>query len=335
MGADADEHALRAAELRRCVARLGSRPVATPPVVGTFAAAGAARPCRCPRRARLRRARPRAEPGARAGPAEACAGAARSGAAQSRVASTALRIRPIVGGAGWLPCAANAAGDPPRAARPADLRHLLRFAFMASGALFARRLRELGKPPDWTYETVFAALIGGLVGSRVDYLIQNWDEVSGDLLGNIFSGSGLVFFGGLVGGALGVVLWARWRGWLGWGLLDTAAASDRDRLRGGPDRLPALGRRRLRRAVGPAVGDGLPRRHRADDREVHPRRSTRRRDGSRRARPVAPARPLRARGPVRALSDPRRARALPRRVHPPQRRGRGGPDARLSCSASR
>ena len=56
---------------------------------------------------------------------------------------------------------------------------------------------------DWVYEMVFAALIGGLVGSRIDYLIQNWDKVSDDLLGNIFSGSGLVFFGGLLGGAVG------------------------------------------------------------------------------------------------------------------------------------
>ena len=98
------------------------------------------------------------------------------------------------------------------------------FAFLASGAVFGRRLRELGKPADWTYEAVFAALIGGVVGSRVDFLIQNWDEVSGDVLGNIFSGSGLVFFGGLIGGAIGVLLWAWWRGWLGWELLDTAAA---------------------------------------------------------------------------------------------------------------
>jgi phosphatidylglycerol---prolipoprotein diacylglyceryl transferase len=98
------------------------------------------------------------------------------------------------------------------------------FAFLASGAIFGKRLRELGRPADWTYEAVFAALIGGVVGSRVDYLIQNWDEVSGDVLGNIFSGSGLVFFGGLIGGAIGVVLWAWWRGWLGWQLLDTAAA---------------------------------------------------------------------------------------------------------------
>src|SRR5215212_6625070 len=42
-------------------------------------------------------------------------------------------------------------------------------AFLASGTLFARRLHELGKPIDWAYEGIFAALIGGLVGSRLDY----------------------------------------------------------------------------------------------------------------------------------------------------------------------
>jgi phosphatidylglycerol---prolipoprotein diacylglyceryl transferase len=96
-------------------------------------------------------------------------------------------------------------------------------AFLAAGALVARRLRELDQPVDWAYELIFAALAGGLVGSRLDYVIQNWDEVSDDLLGNIFSGSGLVWFGGLVGGALAVVLWARWRGFLGLRLLDLTA----------------------------------------------------------------------------------------------------------------
>jgi phosphatidylglycerol:prolipoprotein diacylglycerol transferase len=95
--------------------------------------------------------------------------------------------------------------------------------FLASGVIIARRFRELDKPPDWSYEMVFAALIGGLVGSRLDYILQNWSKVSDDLLGNIFSGSGLVWFGGLVGGALGVVLWAYWRGFLGWQLFDVAA----------------------------------------------------------------------------------------------------------------
>jgi phosphatidylglycerol:prolipoprotein diacylglycerol transferase len=95
--------------------------------------------------------------------------------------------------------------------------------FLVAGAMIGRRLHELGKPPDWTYELVFAALIGGLVGSRIDYLAQNWDEVSNDLFGNLFSGSGLVWFGGAVGGAIGVLLWARWRGWLGLQLLDTCS----------------------------------------------------------------------------------------------------------------
>jgi phosphatidylglycerol---prolipoprotein diacylglyceryl transferase len=96
-------------------------------------------------------------------------------------------------------------------------------AFVVSGAVVGRRLKELGKPPDWAYEIVFAALVGGLVGSRLDFVIQNWDTVSDDLVGNLFSGSGLVWFGGLVGGAAGVLLWARWRGWLGLQLLDTCA----------------------------------------------------------------------------------------------------------------
>ena len=96
-------------------------------------------------------------------------------------------------------------------------------AFLAAGALVAKRLGELGKPVDWAYEMGFAALIGGVVGSRVYFIVQNYDSVKDDLLGNLFSGSGLVWYGGLIGGALGVVLWAWYRGFLGLALLDLAA----------------------------------------------------------------------------------------------------------------
>jgi phosphatidylglycerol---prolipoprotein diacylglyceryl transferase len=95
--------------------------------------------------------------------------------------------------------------------------------FVASGVLVARRLQELGKAVDWAYEMVFAALIGGIVGARLDFVIQNWDSVSDDVLGNIFSGAGLVWFGGAIGGALGVILWARWRGMLNFTLFDICA----------------------------------------------------------------------------------------------------------------
>jgi phosphatidylglycerol:prolipoprotein diacylglycerol transferase len=86
-----------------------------------------------------------------------------------------------------------------------------------------RRLRELGKPTDWAYEIVIAALVGGLVGARLNFIIQNYDAVEGDLLGNLFSGSGLVWFGGAIGGAIGVGLWAWRRRMLNLTLLDICA----------------------------------------------------------------------------------------------------------------
>ncbi len=95
--------------------------------------------------------------------------------------------------------------------------------FLGAGALLARRLKEIHKPVDWAYEIIFAGLIGGIVGSRVDYLIQNYDQVSDDLLGAVFSGTGFVWLGGVVGGAIGVMAWARWRGFLEWRMFDLAS----------------------------------------------------------------------------------------------------------------
>jgi phosphatidylglycerol:prolipoprotein diacylglycerol transferase len=83
--------------------------------------------------------------------------------------------------------------------------------FASCGALVARRLRELGRPVDWAYEIVFAALVGGVVGSRVYYLVERYDTVRHDFFGSLFSGSGLVWYGGAIGGAIGVIGWMRWR----------------------------------------------------------------------------------------------------------------------------
>lgn len=96
-------------------------------------------------------------------------------------------------------------------------------AFLACGMVIARRLRELAKPVDWAYEIVFAALIGGLVGSRAYYVIQNYNQVKGDLIGSIFSGSGLVWYGGAIGGAIGVIAWMVWRKALNLVILDMCA----------------------------------------------------------------------------------------------------------------
>jgi len=96
-------------------------------------------------------------------------------------------------------------------------------AFLAAGWLIWKRLGEIGKPPDWAYEMGFAALIGGVVGSRLYFVVQNYDDVRDDLLGSLFGGSGLVWYGGAIGGAIAVLLWAWYRDFLRLALLDLAA----------------------------------------------------------------------------------------------------------------
>jgi phosphatidylglycerol:prolipoprotein diacylglycerol transferase len=91
--------------------------------------------------------------------------------------------------------------------------------FAAWGLLAARRLRELGKPTDWAYEMVTVALIGGLVGARGYYLVQNHDGLS---IGDIFGGSGLIWYGGLLGGVVAVLAWARRKDFISLALLDLA-----------------------------------------------------------------------------------------------------------------
>ncbi|MFL5844789.1 MAG: prolipoprotein diacylglyceryl transferase [Solirubrobacteraceae bacterium] len=95
--------------------------------------------------------------------------------------------------------------------------------FLAAGAVLARRLKEQGKPVDWAYEIIFAGLLGGLVGSRLYYLFQHTDQFSDDPLGSLFGGTGLVWYGGAIGGAIAVCLWAKRRGMFGLGLLDLCA----------------------------------------------------------------------------------------------------------------
>ena len=93
--------------------------------------------------------------------------------------------------------------------------------FLASGAVIHRRMQEIGKPVDWAYEMIFAALVGGLVGSRLFWVLENTDRIDG--FGDLIGGSGLVWYGGVIGGAACVLGWAKWRGWLGAATLDIAA----------------------------------------------------------------------------------------------------------------
>jgi len=90
--------------------------------------------------------------------------------------------------------------------------------FLAWGAMAARRFRELGRSPDLAYEMVFAALGGGIVGAKLYWAVEK-GELSAS---GLFSGSGLTWYGGLAGGAITVIAWAKWRGVFTLRLLDIA-----------------------------------------------------------------------------------------------------------------
>jgi phosphatidylglycerol:prolipoprotein diacylglycerol transferase len=100
---------------------------------------------------------------------------------------------------------------------------MMALGFVLAGFLAGRYLKELGRPVDWAYEMVFAALIGGVVGARLWWIAENWSSAQDDLLGSLFSGSGLVWYGGAIGGAIAVLGWARRRGVLDLTTLDVAS----------------------------------------------------------------------------------------------------------------
>ncbi len=83
---------------------------------------------------------------------------------------------------------------------------MLVVAFYSCYFLLSKDLKRLGYDIKLASDMVFAAAVGGILGSKVYYLIENFDRVIDDPFGMIFSGSGLVFLGGLIGGTLGVTM---------------------------------------------------------------------------------------------------------------------------------
>ncbi len=96
-------------------------------------------------------------------------------------------------------------------------------SFLLCGMVLARRLQEIGRPPDWAYEMIFAGLAGGLVGARLWYVFDHLDDLSDDFAGTLFGGSGLVWYGGALGGAAAVLAWASRKHFVTFALFDLAA----------------------------------------------------------------------------------------------------------------
>jgi len=81
---------------------------------------------------------------------------------------------------------------------------MLVVAFYSCYYLLTKEMKRLGYDEKLASDLIFAAAVGGILGSKIYYLLENLNRVIQDPVGMIFSGAGLVFLGGLIGGTLGV-----------------------------------------------------------------------------------------------------------------------------------
>jgi len=75
-------------------------------------------------------------------------------------------------------------------------------AFLAAGFTHRAEMRRIGLDPSFTWDFLFMAVIGGLLGAKLYYILLNFPRLLEDPLGLLLTRGGLVWYGGFLGGAL-------------------------------------------------------------------------------------------------------------------------------------
>ena len=65
------------------------------------------------------------------------------------------------------------------------------------------------KPQELTANILLISAGAGLVGAKIFHQLENWDTFIADPMGQLLSGGGLTFYGGLICGAVAVILYVR------------------------------------------------------------------------------------------------------------------------------
>lgn len=83
---------------------------------------------------------------------------------------------------------------------------MLALGFLTAWYLLMKEMKRTNLNPEYASTIIISAMVGGVLGAKVYFLVQHWRDVVADPPGMIFTGNGLVWYGGLIGGAL-AVLW--------------------------------------------------------------------------------------------------------------------------------
>lgn len=81
---------------------------------------------------------------------------------------------------------------------------MLGLAFLAAGWVASLEFGRKGDNKDVAWSLLMGALIGGIVGAKLYYAFLNWPLLVRYPFQTLFSRAGLVWYGGLLGGSLGV-----------------------------------------------------------------------------------------------------------------------------------
>jgi phosphatidylglycerol:prolipoprotein diacylglycerol transferase len=79
-------------------------------------------------------------------------------------------------------------------------------SFVVGGLLIRAELERKGHDPDKAWDFVFMAVIGGIVGAKMYYVLLNYERLMAAPAELIFSRGGMVWYGGFLG-ATALVVW--------------------------------------------------------------------------------------------------------------------------------
>jgi len=71
-------------------------------------------------------------------------------------------------------------------------------AFLTAGYVLKCEMVRQGHDADRAWDLLFWAVIGGIVGARLYYVLLNYPRLQADPLGMIFSRGGMVWYGGFI-----------------------------------------------------------------------------------------------------------------------------------------
>jgi len=100
---------------------------------------------------------------------------------------------------------------------------LIALSFLAAAWLLARELKQRGLDPEAAWDVAGWAAICGILGAKFYYLILHFNETALDPWGALLARSGLVWYGGFIGGALGVLFRLRQLRMPVWKVADSVA----------------------------------------------------------------------------------------------------------------